>query len=90
MHIVFTTKFREPLIQPAFEQDLHNYPGGVCKNLECQPITIGGYYDHVRPIGNLSQTHPVKKKGTAKRVQLNVAGLRPALADNALSGLDEN
>ena len=55
MHIVFSTKFREPLIQPAFEQDLHNYPGGACKNLECQPITIGGYYDHVHILCMLSK-----------------------------------
>ena len=55
MHIVFSTKHRQPLIHPPFEAELHGYLGGICKNLECQPIKIGGYTDHVHILCMLSK-----------------------------------
>lgn len=55
MHIVFSTKNREPLIFPPYEDDLHNYLGGICNTLECQPIRVGGYNDHVHILCMLSK-----------------------------------
>ena len=55
MHIVFSTKHRQPLIHPPYEAELHSYLGGICKNLECQPIKIGGYTDHVHILCMLSK-----------------------------------
>jgi putative transposase len=55
MHIVFSTKLREPLIYPAIEPELHSYLGGICNELECQPIKIGGYTDHVHILCLLSK-----------------------------------
>jgi len=55
LHIVFSTEQRTPLIHPPHEIELHNYIGGVCKNMECQPITIGGYTDHVHILCMLSK-----------------------------------
>ena len=55
IHIVFSTKHREPLIHPPYEQELHAYVGGVCKKLECQPIKIGGYTDHIHILCMLSK-----------------------------------
>jgi REP element-mobilizing transposase RayT len=55
IHIVFSTKHRQPLIIPEVEQELHSYLGGICKNLECFPIKIGGYTDHVHILCNLSK-----------------------------------
>ena len=55
LHIVFSTKYRQPLIHPPYETDLHSYLGGICKNLECQPIKIGGYTDHVHVLCMLSK-----------------------------------
>lgn len=46
-HIVFSTKHRQPFIQEPFESALHAYMGGICNHLDCQPIKIGGYVDHV-------------------------------------------
>ena len=43
IHIVFSTKYRQPLIQPPVEEELHAYLGGICKKLECPPIKVGGY-----------------------------------------------
>ena len=55
LHIVFSTKHREPLIYPPYEEELHNYLAGICKNLECPPIKIGGYTDHVHILCMLSK-----------------------------------
>ncbi|MGP8215841.1 MAG: IS200/IS605 family transposase [Bacteroidia bacterium] len=55
IHIVFSTKNREPLIHPPYENELHSYLGGICINLECHPIKIDGYTDHVHILCMLSK-----------------------------------
>lgn len=55
MHIVFSTKHRQPMIHPPFESELHSYLAGICKNMECQPIKVGGYTDHVHILCMLSK-----------------------------------
>ena len=55
LHIVFSTKNREPFIHPPFEIELHNYLGGICKKLDCQPIIVGGYTDHIHILCLLSK-----------------------------------
>ena len=47
MHVIFSTKHRKPLIDENIEKELHTYMGGICKELECPPLKIGGYHDHV-------------------------------------------
>ena len=47
VHIAFSTKNRYPFIDYAIEQELWAYLGGVCKALDCNPIRVGGHYDHV-------------------------------------------
>jgi REP element-mobilizing transposase RayT len=47
VHITFSTKNRYPFIDSPIEQELWAYIGGVCKTLECYPIRVGGYNDHV-------------------------------------------
>jgi REP element-mobilizing transposase RayT len=55
LHIVFSTKHRQPLILPLYEPELHGYLGGICNNLECQPLKIGGYTDHIHILCTLSK-----------------------------------
>jgi putative transposase len=43
------------MIVPPYEQELHAYLGGICKNLNCQPIKIGGYTDHIHILCMLSK-----------------------------------
>src|SRR5688572_21124048 len=61
VHLVFSTKHREPLIQPAIESELHAYLFGTCKNLECQPIRVGGDSDHVHILCALSKKLAIMK-----------------------------
>lgn len=55
IHIVFSTKYRTPMIKAPYEEELHSYLGGICKNLECQPLKVGGYSDHVHILCMLSK-----------------------------------
>lgn len=54
-HITFSTKYRQPLIDDKIENDLHAYLGGICNELECLPIKVGGYIDHIHILCVLSR-----------------------------------
>jgi len=55
IHLIFSTKNRQALIFPPFEDELHTYLGGVCKKLDCMPIKVGGYIDHIHILCTLSK-----------------------------------
>ncbi len=55
IHIVFSTKHRQPLIQEAFQSELYAYLGSICNNHECHSLKIGGYTDHVHILCMLSK-----------------------------------
>ena len=55
IHIVFSTKHREPLIHPPVEAELHSYLGGICNKLDCQVLKVGGYKDHIHILCMLSK-----------------------------------
>ncbi len=55
VHIVFSTKHRQELIFPTVAEELYAYLGGICTNLECTPIKIGGYTDHIHILCMLSK-----------------------------------
>lgn len=55
VHIVFSTKYREPMIVAPFEKELHAYIGGICKELECPVLIVGGYTDHIHILCMLSR-----------------------------------
>ena len=55
IHIVFSTKHRNPLIQEPLEKELHRYIGGICNKLECQVLIVGGYTDHIHILCMLSK-----------------------------------
>jgi len=55
IQIIFSTKNREPLINPPYEQELHAYLGGTCNELSCSVLAVGGYVDHVHILCMLSK-----------------------------------
>ena len=55
MHITFSTKNRHPFIDKGIKEELFSYLGGICKNLECNPIIVGGHKDHVHILCLLSR-----------------------------------
>ena len=55
VHLVFSTKYREPLIGDEVKDELYAYMGGICQALECNPVKVGGYYDHIHILCILSK-----------------------------------
>jgi REP element-mobilizing transposase RayT len=57
LHLVFSTKNRQPFLQDAAIRDeLHNYLGGTCNNLDCPVLRVGGIADHVHILCRLGRT----------------------------------
>ena len=55
VHVTFSTKKRQPLIDDNIKTSLFEYLGEICKGLECNPLKVGGYSDHVHIICLLSR-----------------------------------
>ncbi len=58
-HIVWATKHRLSLIEPAWEADLHGYLRGKAIASECIPHAIGGMSDHVHVVISIPPKLPV-------------------------------
>ena len=56
-HIVFSTKERCNFIDAPWRPRLHEYMGGIIKNLDGVPLAIGGVSDHVHALLSLSASH---------------------------------
>jgi len=55
VHIVFSTKYRQNLIDDAIKHELFNYLAGACKNMECNPVRVGGHRNHIHILCTLSR-----------------------------------
>ncbi len=55
VHITFSTKYRQSIIDENIKDELFRYLGGICKNLECYPVIVGGHKDHVHILCLLSR-----------------------------------
>jgi putative transposase len=47
VHLVFSTKNREPLLTPEFQARTFEYLGGALNGIGCPVIKVGGVADHV-------------------------------------------
>ena len=54
-HIIFSTKYRQPLIDAVIEPELHAYLGAVCNEIDSIPVKVGGYTDHIHILCLLSK-----------------------------------
>jgi REP element-mobilizing transposase RayT len=50
LHIVFSTKGREPWIADELASRLHAYMGGIIRERQGVPLSIGGVEDHVHAL----------------------------------------
>jgi REP element-mobilizing transposase RayT len=56
LHIVFSTKNREPMIRTEVEGALHGYLATACASHGCPAVQVGGTNDHVHICCRLSTT----------------------------------
>ena len=72
IHLVYSTKHREPLISKDHRDALFAYQAGIFMEWESPALVIGGIDDHVHALFSLSKNHPLKKiveevkKGSSK------------------------
>ncbi|WNJ19867.1 IS200/IS605 family transposase [Pontibacter sp. G13] len=59
VHIVFSTKYRNPVLVDPFEELIHKYLYGIAKNLGCSAVAIGGHLDHVHILCRASKKIPM-------------------------------
>jgi putative transposase len=55
VHITFSTKLHYPFIDDQIEESLFEYIVGICRELNCNPIQVGGHKDHVHILCQLSK-----------------------------------
>ena len=56
IHLIFSTKNREPLLHDAVRDSLHRYMASVLQNFGCQPVLINSVADHVHVLFELGRT----------------------------------
>ena len=55
IHLVFSTKNREPFITPAIETELHPYMAKIFRELKSPSLTIDGTSDHLHILFSLGR-----------------------------------
>ena len=59
MHLVFSTRNRVPAIDGVIEPELHAYMATILKTNDSPAIKIGGTFDHLHILFNLSRTRSI-------------------------------
>ena len=55
IHLIFSTKNREPFITPAIETELHPYMAKIFRELKSPSLAIDGVSDHVHVLFSLAR-----------------------------------
>jgi putative transposase len=55
IHLIFSTKNREPFITPAIETELHPYMASIFRALKSPSLTIDGTSDHIHILFSLGR-----------------------------------
>ena len=72
IHLVYSTKRRQPWIPKDHRVGLFAYQAGILQEWDSPALVIGGVEDHVHALFALSKNHPLKKiveevkKGSSK------------------------
>ena len=60
-HIIFSTKERRRMIADPWREELHAYLGGILRETDATPLSIGGPGDHVHVLLSLKATHTLSE-----------------------------
>lgn len=57
LHLVFSTKHRQPFLRDkAIRDEMHRFLGGTSKTLNCPSLIVGGVEDHVHILSRFGRT----------------------------------
>lgn len=59
VHLIFSTKNRDPVLTPEIRAELHPYLAVVLREDGCPALQVGGVEDHVHALFGLSRTRTV-------------------------------
>jgi REP element-mobilizing transposase RayT len=59
VHLIFSTKNRDPALAPAIHAELYPYLAAVLNNDGCPSLRVGGVADHVHLLFGLSRTRTI-------------------------------
>ena len=83
VHLIFSTKNREPVLNDAVRNDLHRYMAAVLQNFGCTPAIINSVADHVHILFDLGRTVAMSdaveevKKSSSKWIKTQGAEFAP-------------
>ena len=61
VHLIFSTKHREPMLLSPVREDLHAYLAAVLNNQDSPALKVGGMSDHVHALLRLSKNLALAK-----------------------------
>ena len=82
IHLVFSTKNRQPIIAPEIESNLHAYMATIFHGCKSPSLLIGGTQDHIHALFALSRTWSLAdlveevKTSSSKWMKTNGTGFR--------------
>src|SRR5438045_2280248 len=53
IHIIFSTKDREPWLDPDVRPRMHAYIAAICRDLNAEALRVGGVVDHLHAVTTL-------------------------------------
>jgi putative transposase len=56
LHIIFSTKNREPWLDSDVRQRMHAYLATICRDVDADFVRVGGVADHVHIVTTLART----------------------------------
>ena len=56
LHVIFSTKNREPWLESNVRPRVHAYLATVCRDLGAELVRVGGVVDHVHIVTTLPRT----------------------------------
>jgi putative transposase len=56
LHVIYSTKNREPVLADAWRDELFRVTGGTINNLGCRSLIVGGVADHLHLLFELGRT----------------------------------
>ncbi|MFZ0307711.1 MAG: IS200/IS605 family transposase [Candidatus Sulfotelmatobacter sp.] len=72
VHLIFSTKLRQPLIGPDIRSDLFAYLGGIVRELQGTALIINGTCDHVHMLIRIRPANSIAE--IARIVKTNSSG----------------
>jgi REP element-mobilizing transposase RayT len=58
-HLIWTTKYRQPIITAQHERIIYSAIRQKCYELKCHPIEINGVADHIHVVTTIPPSHSV-------------------------------